>query len=50
MSFCGNVKMTEIGWICVIVTIGVVVLGCTMLPMSTWRMPVTPSIGEVIVV
>ena len=27
MSFCGKVKTTEIGWICVIVTIGVVVAG-----------------------
>ena len=45
MSFCGKVNTTEIGWICVIVTIGVLVPGCTMLPMSTWRMPVTPSIG-----
>jgi len=34
----------------VIVTIGVVVLGWRILPMSTRRMPVTPSIGEVIVV
>ena len=27
MSFCGKVKTTEIGWICVIVTIGVLRAG-----------------------
>ncbi len=50
MSFCGKVNTTEIGSICVIVTIGVLVPGCTMLPMSTWRMPVTPSIGDMMLV
>ena len=50
MSFCGRVKTTDIGWICAIVTIGVAVEGWTMFPMSTRRMPVTPSMGEAIVV
>ena len=42
----GAMKITEIGSICVTTTMPVVSLACTLLPGSTRRMPVRPSIGE----
>ena len=47
---CGRLKITEIGWISVNTTMPVASEPRTILPSSTWRMPVTPSIGEAMVV
>ena len=45
--FRGSEKISEIGWIWVTTTRPLGSVGWMMLPISTWRMPVTPSIGEV---
>ncbi|MNV95084.1 hypothetical protein D3C71_1899410 [compost metagenome] len=45
-SLSRKVEMTEIGSVCVIVTIGMAPEGETWLPGSICRMPVRPSIGE----
>ena len=44
---CGRLNSTEIGLISVMVTSPVVSDGRTILPTSTWRMPVRPAIGAV---
>ena len=49
-SCCGRLNRTEIGWIWATTTMPVESEACTILPSSTWRMPVRPSSGEVIVV
>ena len=43
----GRVKISEMGSSCVTTTRPLVVVGLMMLPTSIWRIPTTPSIGEV---
>ena len=47
-SSCGRLKMTAIGSSCVITTTPLASEACTRLPGSTCRIPVTPSVGDLI--
>ena len=46
-SVSGSVKITEIGSSCVTTTRPLASVGWMTLPTSIWRMPMTPSIGDV---